>query len=387
MRLLVALLMACVAFAGCTSNEVPTESTAEPPTSQYVDDVRNLTVDSPILPTTPPAPGERTPLAAPLWRLGEWWVYEVHEKFTDKTWQFTRVVAGTEHGNYLVGFPIDAFDNGVMVLHTPGYGDVGSDLSYDAHDIPFTPLKWPLAEGNSWDTQWESAGATGTILVEEVRGNLVHLSMSPTSSNGPAGEIWYDADIGEMVILNMTGYADYKIVDHGFNYQGIVRVPHAHDLLFYHGRLGGVADVSQPLIPPTPKAPTDTVTIPDGYDRVSFAHIFLDLPGNTTGGQSGQQSNTGVYNVKATAPSGRVFESSFLPGPGASVYIEFFEEELPNGDWTIEAIAGGAGIAFMEGIGYHSIDVELPAGCVVAAFNANHHNVACDGSGAGAVIG
>lgn len=44
----------------------------------------------------------------------------------------------------------------------------------------------------------------------------------------------------------------------------------------------------------------------------------------------------------------------------------------------MEHVAGGAGFAFAEGIGCHSIDVELPSGCVVASFNAQRHAVACD---------
>ena len=33
--------------------------------------------------------------------------------------------------------------------------------------------------------------------------------------------------------------------------------------------------------------------------------------------------------------------------------------------------------AFVEGIGYHSIDVDLPSGCVVASANAEHHAANC----------
>src|SRR5688572_31222349 len=49
--------------------------------------------------------------------------------------EFYRVVAGSEAGNYLVGFPVNEFSNDVLVMHAPGYGDINrADLSYETHD-------------------------------------------------------------------------------------------------------------------------------------------------------------------------------------------------------------------------------------------------------------
>jgi hypothetical protein len=62
---------------------------------------------------------------------------------------------------------------------------------------------------------------------------------------------------------------------------------------------------------------------------------------------------------------------------GTSLRIVAIGHDDPTGTWTLEHLAAGAGIAFVEGIGYHSIDIELPSGCVVASFNAQHHNTAC----------
>ena len=35
------------------------------------------------------------------------------------------------------------------------------------------------------------------------------------------------------------------MVDHGFNHEGMVRVPYSHDMTIYHGRLGPVAPIQQ----------------------------------------------------------------------------------------------------------------------------------------------
>lgn len=385
MRVIVAVLcLALVSFAGCSDSEEgedPMDAVGVEP--QYRDDETNFTVDQPTLPRTPPAPGERTLDEVPTWRLGEWWQYRMTSHFDGTTYDFLRVVAGTEHGNYLVGFPVDQFVNDVMVLHVPGYGDIlRDDLSYAAHDVPYAPLNFPLEEGKTWTTHFEAENNVLTFVVEEVDEANGTAFMTASASGGQGGgQFTYDAALGEISRWISPGYADYEIVDHGYNYTGAVRVPHDHDLIFFHGRLAGAVDLASPLVPPNPVLPTETAPVEEGYDRASFAIILFDgivSNGQSAGGASPGDLglSRGYYSVRATAPDGTVYETTMMPGE-SPIKIVNYGHEGPAGDWDLEFVAGGEGIAFLEGIGYHSIDIEMPSGCVLASANADHHTQLC----------
>ncbi len=383
MRALMSVLcLALVGISGCVDTDDPNDPVQDPVAEepQFRDLETNFTVDQPTLPTLPPAPGERG-FDVPTWRLGEWWKYRMTSHFDGQTYDFLRVVAGTEHGNYLVGFPVDQFVNDVMVLHVPGYGDIKrDDLSYDAHDVPYTPLNFPLEEGKTWTTHYESTTNPLTFVVEEVDEENGTAFMTASGGQG-SGQFIYDAELGEISSWISPGYAAYEIVDHGYNYSGVVRVPHDHDLIFFHGRLAGVVDLNSSAVPPNPMLPTQTISIAEGYDRASFALIIFD--GIASNGQDANGVGPGnlamargYYSLKATAPDGTVYETTMMPGD-APVSITTFGHDGPSGDWQLEVVAAGEGAALLEGIGYHSIDIELPSGCVQASANANHHTALC----------
>src|ERR1041385_5842182 len=128
------LLVAVLLLAGCSS-PAPASQTSATSGVQYQDSV--LQLSQPTMPRDAPLAGERNLTAPPQWRLGEYWKYHMQDQFTGHSSDFLRVVAGEDNaaGNYLVGFPKDEFDNDVMVLHIPGYGDITKeDLSYETHD-------------------------------------------------------------------------------------------------------------------------------------------------------------------------------------------------------------------------------------------------------------
>ena len=361
-------------LAGC-ANPSAEQAPEAPGGSQYVDPDGDYSVDRPSLPRDPPLPGERTLEEVPVWRLGEWWQYRVQDQFTGLSRDVLRIVAGTEFGNYLVGFPADAFSNDVLVLHVPGYGDIkADDISYSAHDVPYVPLQFPLREGDSWTTFFESEGNELTFVVDSTDNQTAQLS---ASGGQGAGTFTYDAEVGEITRWISPGYADYEIVDHGYNYTGLVRVPHDHDLVFFHGRTLLVNDVSAPFIPDPasfePKTPDEFVEIDGGYDRLSFAIILLDVAGAVAGGLAQVGTAAGVYQITATAPDGTVYEDTLHAGDGMSIKVTFFGHDNPVGTWSIRAIAGGAGAALLEGIGYHSIEIDMPSGCVADRAGTVHH--------------
>jgi len=95
---------------------------------------------------------------APSWKQGEWWHVKLTDHFQNKVYEGTRVVVGQEGDYYLVGMPSDQFSDDMMVMHLPGYGQISKlDLSWDTHNKPFTPLRFPLQEGANWDALFEGS--------------------------------------------------------------------------------------------------------------------------------------------------------------------------------------------------------------------------------------
>ena len=374
---LVPVLLLTAFLAGCAEGPASDEGTPVVDEPQFQSEVLQLA--QPTMPRAPPEAGERTLAAVPEWRLGEWWTYTMTDGFTGSTYEFTRVVAGEDRaaGNYLVGFPVESFSNDVMLFHVPGFGDITqANLAYETHDSYFQPLEFPLVQGNDWEVSFEGV-ANGIATVTEASGTKATITMEVSVYGTIVAE--YDAEVGEItsLVVGQDGsYAQYTITGHGYGYEGQVRVPHAHDLVFNHGRFAGVVSTGGIGAPEDPQEVTqDIVTVEPGYDRLSF---IIAVGGGAT--FLGTPVTVGVFRTTVTAPDGTVYEVLWTPAElaaGRDLIIEAIGHESPEGTWTFDHVAGGGGVSFVEGIGYHSIDVELPSGCVVASFNAQHHNADC----------
>lgn len=390
MRLMMVGILVTAVLAGCV-DEKPSDEPGDPDLgAQYEDPEQNFTLLQPdALPRDPPAPGERTFDEAPLWRLGEWWEYDLTAYLTGEEETIKRIVAGSEHDYFLVGFPIDQFSNFALVLHHPAYGDIHRDhISYDTHDVDFKPMDFPLYEGKTWETKWQSNNTVWTATVTSVDNETGEARIDFTTSGqnifgqsttNQQGYAIYDRDMGVAKLLEFPGYARAEVIDHGFNYTGDVRVPHDHDLVFFHGCLAGVQTLSPGSSltdPDTSGCPNGQITMPDGYDRVSFGLLAQDLPGAFAAG-SGQNVQTGTYSMTVTAPDGTQYSYTTTPADQQWFSGTFHEHEDPAGTWEYEAVAAGPGVIFIEGIGYHSIDISLPSGCVIASENALHHVTLC----------
>ncbi|MEK6975654.1 MAG: hypothetical protein AABY18_04845 [Candidatus Thermoplasmatota archaeon] len=384
---LLALLVTSAFLAGCADSGVDGDrDEGAIPQTQYQSSVLNLSV--PVMPREPPAAGERTLEQVPEWRLGEWWTYTMTDGFTGSSYEFTRVVAGEDRaaGNYLVGFPVDAFSNDIMLFHIPGYGDIVQDnLAYETHDAYFQPLSFPLTDGKTWNVSFEGvANGLAEASVDSATKATITMSVSVYGSILAT----YDAEVGEiteMTIGQDGSYAHYEVTGHGYDYQGTVRVPHAHDLVFNNGRFAGAVVVgnSQPVAGPAGGV-TEQVIVEPGYDRVSFIIAVGGGPALT-----GLPAAAGVFRETVTAPDATVYEETWTPAdaPNGQLKIVAIGHDKPEGTWSLQHVAGGVGVAFVEGIGYHSIDIELPSGCVVASFNAQHHNADCKVQGNTMVAG
>ncbi len=299
------------------------------------------------LPTGTPSQAEladRGLQAPPTLRLGEWWDVRVDSELTGQTYEGRVVVAGLQDGRYLIGMPADSFAHGLLILHLPGIGPVTADtLGYEAHDVLFEQVSFPLSEGKTWTTEWYT-GEVDAEVAEVTDGQArVEMVGQNTSIN-----LTYDPVVGIPNLVEIPGYGTLEVVDHGFGYEGTVEVPWEHDLVFLHGRLAGAADLG---LQPAP--PTETITVEGDYDRASFALLL----GNVLA-----EGPPGVYRVSATAPDGATYEETFAAGPQDNLRLAINTHDEPVGDWEVEYEAGGPGAAAIEGVAYQVVEVSLPDG-------------------------
>lgn len=347
-RVFAALLLVSLLLAGCSGSEGDDAAPAADPgtgASGPANDgngtvPRNVTLDR-----------------APSYQLGEWWHVRVTEFFTGAQYETTRVVAGVEDDNWLIGMPADTFSHEIMVLHVPGFGQVDRfDLGFEIHDVLYIPLAFPLEEGKTWQTAFEGRAVTGSV-------NATSGTTAQVEFHGASDTIvaTYDAALGEFTSWEAAGYARVEVLDHGYDYDGVVTVPHQHDVVFIHGRVAGVADTTL-----TPAPPVEEIEVDPTYQRVSFILAAGELV------EAGQP-DAGYYSVTATAPDGTEYSLEVLPGGSTGWTLDTYGHANPGGTWTMEYVAAGPGFAFVEGIAYHVFDVSLPDGCLLPAEGEHQH--------------
>jgi hypothetical protein len=345
------LLIFSFVLAGCVGD--PTPTAAEPSVDPRLPDFRPVQTE----PETP-----RTLLEAPKYKQGEWWKIRMTDGFTGATYETTRVIVGVEGDYYLVGMPRESFNHDFMVLHIPGFGQVSrEDLSFEIHDALFQPLRFPMFEGDSWVTAFEGRPVTMTVRTIESETRAIVQMVSNSGQSTDNANLTYDAVVGEVVLNDQPNYASYEVVEHGFNYTGIVTVPHQHDLIFQHFRIGG------PLVSGFPAVATsniDNIAVDTTYDRVSAAIIYFPIGPNTP---------AGYFSERVTSPQSDVFQMTVMPAESTAVRLLTFFSDRPGGQWTLEHVAGGLGGIGAEGIAYHIYDVDMPSGRVLASTGEHQH--------------
>lgn len=311
--------------------------------------------DVPVLAAPPVLDEPRALDKAPAWKRGEWWLVRLTD-FTGETFEVKRVVAGVEGDNYLVGMPAKQWVNDFMVLHIPGFGEVAQeDLSYETHDVPYEPLRFPLAAGATWATAFE--GRPVKAEVKKADGKRAEIEIVGDNDHGL---LTYDAEVGEIVRWQHDNYATYEVVAHGFDFEGLVTVPHGHDLVFQHARFAAALSSNQP------KTPFDEVPVDPAYDRVSLV-VFAGTVAPDT------NSPNAYYRETATAPDGKVFQITVTAADGPGLRFLVGQHDRPGGVWKFEHVAAGPGIAVAEGIAYHVYDVDLPSGRILPSKGEHAH--------------
>lgn len=350
--LAVALLLVVLPLAGCLGGQTPPADPASDGADGTGDDGGDGGFDT-TDPVADDGDGDAPTLAAPpTWEPGRWWRFRLTERFEGATYEATRVVAGQDDaGDHLVGMPTDSFVHEVMVLHVPGFGEVDPDtLGFEVHDCPFEPLRFPIEDGATWQTEFECRPVNATATVESDTVATVEL----TGQNDHV-TLTYDAEAGAIVEMDIEDYGLVEVVEWGTGHEGAVEVPSQHDLVFFHGRIAGV--VGTDLLP---APPVETIPIADRYDRVDFILATGSIP-------VVQDTPNGLYHVRATAPDGTEYEMTTTPADPPGLRFQFHSNDQPSGDWEALFVAGGPGISFLEGIGYTVLPFELPGADAGAA--------------------
>ncbi|HWG90095.1 MAG TPA: hypothetical protein VNZ52_04520 [Candidatus Thermoplasmatota archaeon] len=352
--ILVAALLLAVGFAGCM-NDAPADTPAATANNS------TITVDANRPP--PIADGEvevgpaaepdleATLMEAPKLKVGEWWRIRMYSPLDGSDVEVIRVMAKEVDGHYVFGMPHERWYKEAVVYHTPGFGDVTKELGYNAHNIPFHPVKFPLTDGATWQTNFETETPL-TATAKQVDPYTVDITYT-TPNGGVLMTATYDARIHEISKLKVDTM-EYEVLEHGYDFKGWVTVPRAEKLVFIHGRLGPVFGLGS--FPPQPAPPMDEVTIDEDFNRVTFVQIVGYSVSNEAHGK-------GVYRETVTDPDGNQYVTE-MAGETAGYKIQFFENSNPKGTWKLEHVAGGPGIAFTEGIAYHQYDILVPEGHV-----------------------
>ncbi len=341
LRWFVVVLFLSVALAGCIG--APDDGADDDGTEDVVVEGPVLGADSGLaFEPSEPASLERPP--EPV--LGRWWNYSVDNLLLGSSFSLTTVLAGVDDDEVLIGLDAGTFEDDAFVLHLPPIGEVKRDtLAFEAHDIWIMELEFPLQEGDEWSTKWYG-GQDMTMSVDRVDGTAAHVSVE--HPNGDASLV-YDAAVGAIVSFKVPDYAELELTDHGWGFEGEVKVPYGVDLVVCEGRVAGAADIDD-CQDGTADAPMETIPIEGDYDRFSFGLIVFDLGEAPVG--------AGVFSIEVVAPDGTEYAFEKTPDQAGSAGAMFGHDD-PVGDWEMTALAGGAGAVLFEGAAYQVLDVTL----------------------------
>ncbi len=352
MTRLLAALAALVLIAGCLGEEnaQPDEAKAEPellidadrPTESFGDIVTGPAVGPDLNATT---------AAAPKLVEGEWWRVRFDAYLGRDTVEVVRVVANVNDDGYIMGMPHEGWLKEAISFHSPAFGDVNFDLSYNTHNVRFEPVRFPLETGATWKTEFATTPMIATVTsADEFTAEIVlevdaeAQGSDPVTEalgffSGAATRLTYDARQHEVVKME-SEIGTWEVIEHGYGYEGWVTVPRGEHTAIDYGTFGPVSETHSP-------APR-TIDVSGGFNRMTMMHFVgtaTDAPG--------------YFRIRDIAPD----ETEFLTEmQGAGFMIKFYESNAPDGTWTVEDVTGGAGFTYSMGIAYHQYDIHLPDG-------------------------
>ncbi len=340
-----AALLALLVLAGCVG---PDESASTP--ELIVDEDRPDTSFQAVV--TGPAVGpdlNATTAAAPRLVEGEWWRIEFSSDFYASTEEVVRVVANATDAGYIFGMPHEGWFKEAIAYHAPAFGDVGLDLSYATHNERFEPVRFPLQQDATWETTFATSPLTATVESADATTATIRFDAPPNTDpvatalgvamgagDGPAMRLVYDARQHE--IVEMTSFIGaWKVVEHGYGYEGWVTVPRGEHTAIDYGTFWAL-EPSQPMS-------TRSVEVEGGFNRLTMMHVIAPMA-------------PGSYRITSTPPNGG--DPFNTEAVGGDFVVRFYEASHPDGTWTLEDMAAGAGATYSMGIAYHQYDIHLP---------------------------
>lgn len=341
------LVAAATALAGCSSpDETPAQH--EGPDLQVGDRPTESFGDV----ETGPAVGpdlDATTAAAPRLVEGEWWRVRFHDYLGEDTVEVVRVVANVSDEGYLMGMPHEGWLKEAISFHSPAFGDVAFDLSYNTHNVRFEPVRFPLTAGQTWETSFATAPFVATV--ESADEHTAEIVLDPVPSDdpmtpvfdalfGPAGgmRLTYDARQHEIVRME-SQIGTWEVVEHGYGFEGWVTIPRGEDTVIDYGTFGPPADGD---------TGPDEVHVDGGFNRLTMMHAIF-----------GPDDVPGIYEVRDVDPEGNAMVTEYQ---GAGMHIEFYETNAVDGTWETSSTAAGAGATYHMGIAYFQYDIHLPSG-------------------------
>jgi hypothetical protein len=349
---LAGLLLLILAVAGCASTPPAADGAAD--AGLTVDADRPAPVFGDV--QTGPAVGpdlEATTAAAPRLVEGEWWRIAFASSFYDAPdVEFVRVVANATADGYVFGMPHEGWYKEAIAFHAPAFGDVALNLSYHTHNLWFQPVKFPLMQGDTWTTTFATSPFEARVeRADETTADIAFyalpgpqspegqvLSLLQPPGDGPAMRVTYDARMHEVVKME-SPVGTWEVVSHGYEYRGWVTVPRGEHTAIDYGTFGP-ASPDQPLL-------TRSVEVSGGFNRLTMMHAVFAV-------------GPGAYRVTSQPPEGEPMMTEHLGAPGFT--IRFYEAMNPDGTWTQEDVAAGAGGTYSMGIAYHQYDIQVPGG-------------------------
>lgn len=348
MRIIIALLLVALSFAGCAEPEMeaqqsePTITVGERPEESF-GEVKTGPAVGPDLNATTAAPPRLVP--------GEWWRVRFEAYLAGETVEVVRVVAHADEDGYIVGMPHEGWLKEAISFHAPAFGDVNPDLSYNTHNQRFEPVRFPMATGDTWETSF----AMTPLLAEVVQADeqTATIRFTPTQepqptdpafallgfAGGGAMELVYDARQHEIVRM-VSGFGTWEVVEHGYGYEGWVTVPRGEDTVIDYGTFGPASADHGPV--------AQELTVDGGFNRLTMMHFVGSADGVP-----------GTFRVRDVDPAGTEFLTEMT---GTGYTIRFYESNQPDGTWTVEDLNGGVGFTYSMGIAYHQYDIHLPSG-------------------------
>lgn len=319
-------VVACgILFAGCAqpAPEEPDGSSIERPATSAED--------------APVVVGE--PGAAPVWKAGDWWSWDLKSRDAG-LYQVTTVVASTTDTEYSLGWTDTWGGLAAQFFHFLPNGDVNrADLSFEAHQEPVTLFHFPLQEGSTW--------TGGTWLADMAFVSHETDVITPGIGSEKGFRIHGESDDGGVVfdilwsssaktftnlvfyLYDETPWLVLELTDFGSDHHEPVNVLHRDGFVM---RFASVpAAVEARSAPPVVEA----VTIPDGATHYSMGCYVGGAPG---------RYEAAFWNDAASRNGCLVENVGTSDEPLGIAWGEL----TGGGEWRLELTTLGQGQVFVE---------------------------------------